>query len=143
MNLVLERLTDNGVQTTGVLRLFSSSGEQLLKLDTLELSWKNNQRRISCIPNGVYQIAPKLSMRFGRTFQILNVPERDNVLIHSGNFNHNTKGCVLVGKGYRDINNDFQLDVLNSKISMKLLLSALNERSSITIITKFLDYELK
>lgn len=33
------------------------------------------------------------------TFQILNVPGHTNVLFHMGNWNKDSDGCILVGKG--------------------------------------------
>lgn len=143
MFLQLTRLSDNGVQTTGKLLVKSSEGLKVAEFDTLELSYKGNQRRISCIPNGTYSVFPRFSFRHGTCFEIGNVPERDAILIHKGNFNSQTKGCVLIGHGFKDVNNDFELDVLNSKIAMEQLLVLLKAPTSIIITTQFLNYELK
>jgi hypothetical protein len=32
------------------------------------------------------------------TFQVLDVPDHTNILIHMGNFNRDSDGCILVGK---------------------------------------------
>lgn len=143
MFLQLTRLSDNGVQTTGCLVVKSPEGKKIAEFDTLELSYKNNQRRISCIPDGTYSVVPKFSFRHGTCFEVQNVPERDAILIHKGNFNSQTKGCILIGHGFKDVNNDFELDVLNSKIAMEQLLVVLKAPTSIIITTQFLDFELK
>jgi hypothetical protein len=75
----------------------------------------------------------KTSYRHGRCFELQNVLGRDNILIHKGNFNSDTKGCILVGNGFKDINQDFQVDVLNSKIAMDNLLRTLKTTTTIQI----------
>lgn len=66
---------------------------------TLELPWKSNQHGVSCIPPGTYQVTLEPSAKFGgrKTPHIKNVPGRDNILIHVGNYPHDTEGCVVVG----------------------------------------------
>lgn len=136
MYLELERKNDNGVQTIGILKVKNSSGQILLQFDTLELPYRQNQRQISCIPDGTYVINPHLSFRFGRCFELQNVPNRSNILIHKGNFNKDTKGCILIGYGVRDINNDYQLDVTNSALAMKQLRNTLTSTTTIRITSK-------
>jgi len=65
---------------------------------TLEPPWKGNQRQVSCIPAATYDCIWQRSPRFGWTFQIINVPDRTRILIHSGNLARHTYGCVLLGK---------------------------------------------
>ena len=62
---------------------------------TIELPWKVNQRRISCIPEGRYELKKRYTTRFGYHFVICHVPERSNILIHA--FNNalaESKGCI-------------------------------------------------
>jgi len=78
-------------------------GELLINSDhfswTLELPWRDNQHLISCIPLGKYEVTLEPSEKFGGmiTPHIKNVPGRDNILIHNGNYPKDTEGCVLVG----------------------------------------------
>lgn len=53
---------------------------------SLELPWRNNTRRLSCIPAGSYACALVKSPRFGRVYGVQGVPGRSHVLIHSANF---------------------------------------------------------
>lgn len=137
MHLRLVRKKDNGIQTTGTMYVHNEKSQIIASFDTLELSFKNNERKISCIPTGVYQLKKWYSVRFGACFVLYHVPERDGILIHQGNFNSQTKGCILVGHGYKDINDDFEVDVLNSKIAMNQLKVLITSGSTIEILNRF------
>jgi hypothetical protein len=85
---------DSSRHTTG--RLLAGDVE----LYTLELPWQNNARGESCIPLGIYEVVYVWSRRYGRPMpRLLEVPERDGILIHPGNVDADTEGCVLVGLG--------------------------------------------
>ena len=94
------------------------------KCKTLELAWRDNANKISCIPEGVYTVVPRHSAKYGRHLHITNVPNRSFVLIHWGNYagsinpktlQSDIRGCVLVGASFADINKDGILDIVNSK----------------------------
>lgn len=62
---------------------------------TIELPWKQNQRMISCIPEGKYELKKRYTPRFGYHLYIRDVPQRSNILIHA--FNNamlESKGCI-------------------------------------------------
>ena len=70
-----------------------------LELSTLEDSWHDNARNVSCIPEGTYLCPIAYSNRFQRLMpRLLDVPGRSGILIHSGNTEANTEGCILVGR---------------------------------------------
>lgn len=137
MYLLLKRLSDDGEQTIGKLFLQDNHHNTLLKFDTLELSYNNNQRAISCIKTGVYVVRRKTSFRFGQCFELQNVLGRSAILIHKGNFNTDTKGCILIGHGFKDINFDEKPDLLNSRIAMKNLLNSLQTTTTIEIVNQW------
>lgn len=111
--VTLTRTQDDGVQTLGELDFFG------FKFNTLELSWKNNQRDISCIPKGTYDVEYTFSPKFMRyTYEIKNVPGRSGIRIHKGNYFNQIQGCILLGRGYKDFNGDGRLDVMNSSVSL-------------------------
>ncbi len=75
---------------------------------TLELPWLNNKQKVSCIPQGIYNCRPYTSLKYKNVWTLLNVPGREAILIHSGNFasdvrlqvgshSSDTEGCILVG----------------------------------------------
>ena len=98
VNLLIIRDTFTEVSTIGNLYL---DGEWLC--DTLELPYIDNQRSISCIPAGQYEVR----MRYPREsatrdyihLLVKDVPERDYILFHIGNSAKDTRGCILVGIG--------------------------------------------
>ena len=70
---------------------------------TLEPEDKNNQRNISCIPAGSYYCEPFDSPRFGWTYRVMDVPERDYILFHAGNTEGDTEGCILVAESFGEL----------------------------------------
>jgi len=92
--LTLERDIQDGQATLG--RLFVDGNFQCY---TLERPWLNNQRGVSCIPEGTYHGAIQPSPHFRRDLpELLDVPGRSQILIHMGNKPADSMGCVLVGK---------------------------------------------
>ena len=103
------------------------------KFVTLELPWKNNQRRISCIPPGTYKGVKRTSPKYGLHVHILDVPGRDLILMHNANYVTQLEGCIAVGEEIRDINADGTLDVTNSVKTLKKLVSLLPDSFTIII----------
>ena len=74
---------------------------------TIELPWLNNQRRISCIPEGEYILQQRFSPKFGWHLHLINVLGRDLILIHPANdAKKELLGCIApvteltgIGKG--------------------------------------------
>lgn len=65
---------------------------------TLEQPWRDNKHDVSCIPNGTYPCVLAWSNRFKKLMpRLVNVPNREGILIHPGNFAGDTHGCILVG----------------------------------------------
>ena len=115
INLLLIRDTFSKESTIGELFL---NGERMC--DTLENSWQDNQRNISCIPEGVYPVRLRLpresATRDYLHLLVQEVPNRDWILFHRGNTAKDTSGCILVGLGSQQ---DF---VSNSTLAMDLLI---------------------
>ena len=89
---------------------------------TLERPWKNNERVVSCIPDGSYQGAVQYSPHFKRNLpELLDVPGRDQILIHAGNHVTDSQGCILLG-GDRDVDGEM---ILHSRAAVNDLLDRL------------------
>lgn len=52
---------------------------------TIELPWRDNKFRISCIPEGTYRIRKRTSTRFGDHIYVEKVPNRSAILFHPAN----------------------------------------------------------
>jgi len=52
---------------------------------TIELPWKDNKRRISCIPEGLYKLQRHRYQKHGEQIGIPHVVGRDGILIHAAN----------------------------------------------------------
>lgn len=118
------RHTDQGTQ--GVLILPSG-----VFCNTLELPWRDNKQRISCIPCGEYDVAIRQSPKFGKIYEVRFVPGRSYILTHSGNlagdvakgFLSHVDGCILLGSRWGVINK--QLAILNSRPTVRKFMTEL------------------
>jgi hypothetical protein len=108
-------------QTLGNLLVIEDT-DILFQSKTLELPDLLNQKRISCIPEGIYTCIKHTSPKFGECIHILNVPNRDEILIHPANYKSDLLGCIGVGDTHIDINKDGLKDITNSKKTMERLL---------------------
>lgn len=133
MRAILSRIHHEEKQTRGKLEVFNREGKKVFECLTLELPWKDNQRRISCIPTGEYTAVRRTSAKYRNHLHISNVPNRDLILIHHGNFHTDILGCILVGSRFSDINKDGFMDVLNSKTTMSALMSTAPNGFTLTI----------
>lgn len=62
---------------------------------TIELPWRNNRVRESCIPEGTYQLTKRYSQKFKHHIHLEDVLDRSLILIHPAN-NAGTEllGCI-------------------------------------------------
>lgn len=105
-------------QTTGDLSALNNGATFACK--TLELKWLNNEKNVSCIPAGSYLCKKTFSPKFLKfTYEILNVPNRSGIRIHSANKSSELLGCIALGSSYQDINNDGLTDIIVSRDTVK------------------------
>ena len=129
----LTRQKSDKKQTLGTLTVYDATGKKVFDCKTLELDWQNNQRQESCIPVGNYEITPRTSPKYGSHFLVNNVPGRDTILIHQGNYNRDILGCILVGAAHIDIDGDGYKDVTSSKATLEKLLKTAPQGFQLTI----------
>ena len=86
---------------------------------TLERPWKHNEQNISCIPSGIYDCYSWNSQKFGKTWQIGDVPGRQAILIHTGNVIGDSQGCILIGHSLGML--DGQVGIMASRKAMDAL----------------------
>jgi len=97
----LVRLEEGIDGTFGVLKV-----NKYVYCATLEPSDRENQRNVSSIPAQQYQCARIQSVRYGDTFQVMDVPGRSHILFHAGNRVRDTQGCILLGQYFGKLRGD-------------------------------------
>jgi hypothetical protein len=136
MNVVISR--SYGLkQTTSSFYVFDGD-RAVFNCKSIELPERGNQKNVSCIPEGTYEVTKIFSPTKGKCFLVHNVPGRDAILIHVGNYASgkkvDTQGCILVGLRFVDINEDGNIDVADSAKALALLLSILPDKFNLIII---------
>ena len=62
---------------------------------SIELRWANNERNVSCVPEGVYPVAIIQHPKFGECLQINGVKGRTGILVHVANdAQKELRGCI-------------------------------------------------
>jgi len=92
---------------------------------SIELPDRGNINRFSRIPNGIYTCHHILSPTHGWCYQVMNVPNRSMIEIHSANFAGDVQkgyvsqllGCIALGSsiGHLDAGGGEQMAVLHSR----------------------------
>ncbi|MEZ7499601.1 DUF5675 family protein [Flavobacterium sp. Arc3] len=104
---------------------------------TIELPWKENEKRVSCIPEGKYFIKKRYSNKFKWHLEVTNVMNRSLILFHpANNALIELNGCIapvtkLSGPG---------LGLMSRKAYTKLkdlVYKALDSNESVELIVKF------
>ena len=126
--LEIIRLSTGKSGTRGALRL-----NKILVGVTLELPWRQNERNISCIPAGQYEISNYKSNKFKCVCLALHdVFGRSYIAIHPGERLTHTKGCILPGKYF-----NFEGYLRYSKAVLGLLVHGLPNRTILTITENY------
>jgi hypothetical protein len=139
MKLELHRVEGDDHKTKGSLLV-----DGILECITLEDRVRPDGVKVpheTAIPAGTYQVVLKPSPKFGRVMpRLLDVPEFDGILIHPGNTQEDTWGCLLVGGSFdKDGNITAGSSIPAYQNLFKKLLSAHArcEKISITITNDF------
>lgn len=63
--------------------------------NTIELPWKNNERKVSCVPEGKYFLEKRYSAKFKWHIEVKNVANRSGILFHpANNARQELNGCI-------------------------------------------------
>jgi hypothetical protein len=104
--------------------------------NTIELPWRENEAKVSCIPKGKYFIEKRYSKKYKWHLEVLNVPKRKFILFHpANNAKEELLGCIapvtkLSGPG---------LGLMSRKAFGKLktlVYKALDNKESVELIIK-------
>jgi hypothetical protein len=131
----------HALQTLGNAVLYIEDSE-MRRFKTLELPWLGNQKDKSCIPPGKYRAAVRTSPKYGRHLHILDVPGRSLILMHYGNYagslnpktgNPDTRGCILPGTAFVDMDGDGVWDIAASRATMQSIMDLINDDDKIQL----------
>ena len=123
MKLVRNAFTADGI--FGVI--LDDSGKQLAV--TLEHAYPSGNGFMPKIPPGTYTCTKGTHQLAGmaapfETFEVTHVPGHTNILIHMGNYNKDSEGCILLGETCTNAM------ITNSKITFQLFMSNLSDTNS-------------
>ena len=63
--------------------------------NTIELPWRENEKRVSCIPEGKYFIRKRYSNKFKWHIEVIGVENRSSILFHpANNALQELNGCI-------------------------------------------------
>lgn len=100
ITITVQRRIKNSKCVTGLFKVVSSDVEGIVKGYTLEPPDLGNRDRVSCIPAGEYKayIRDRKTSKWDYdVIQLEDVPDREAIQIHIGNYPKDTLGCILVG----------------------------------------------
>lgn len=99
---------------------------------TIERPWLGNHPDVSCIPDGVYKCEPHIKSNNGQECWLLqNVPNRSGILIHTGNTDDDSEGCIIIGLMYNDEG------VLESELALEQLHKILPSNFELVVSSYF------
>lgn len=120
-------------QTTGTCNVYDNDGRLVFSALSLERGDRNNERNVSCVPTGEYEIRLEWSNRFQqRLWELKGVPGRSECKFHAANYWYQLNGCIALGLDLKDINRDGYRDVTSSRTTMKRFHKAMDAGDSIT-----------
>ena len=89
MMLELQRLYRDG-WTDGMIFI-----QGILLCRSIELGWANNERNVSCVPEGVYPVSIIQHPKHGECLRVEGVKGRSGILIHVANdAQKELRGCI-------------------------------------------------
>lgn len=117
--VTLTRIRQTEILTLGVL-----TSEFFRPFYTLERPWQDNRPNVSCVPVGSYRCDSFSSPKFGPTFLLRDVPDRDFIEFHWGSYVHDTEGCILLGTRFIELDADMAM-LTGSKVGFREFIDAL------------------
>lgn len=114
-NVVVERFLDCDHGTFSFLHVKGFT------FFSLEPEWRENAHGVSCIPAGEYVLRRTIYNRYNYpTYEVVGIPDRERILLHPGNTEEDTEGCVLLGMtlGVLTVDRDLDTGKRNKKLAV-------------------------
>lgn len=109
--VILTRAWDDKRATLGMLKIVDVEHDPIFTLENPERDTKVDSR----IPAGDYLCVPYSGTKYKNVYLVRDVPGRTAILIHWGNYESDTEGCILLGTGSGMMNG--KPAVMNSKVA--------------------------
>lgn len=137
MKIEIDRNWQDKNQTLGKCTVFNSDNKPVFSSVCLERGWRDNQKRVSCVPLGTYTCKLEWSNRFkSDLWELKGVPNRSECKFHSANYWFQLNGCIALGQSIKDINKDGYNDVTSSRSTMKRFHKALKGLKEVELTIK-------
>lgn len=132
-HVIITRGWSDSRATLGLLKVVECSHDPIFTLENPLRDTTVDSR----IPAGIYEAVKYSSDKHPRAWLLKDVPGRDHILIHSGNTEKDTLGCILVGLSCGTLNNEPRLNQSRDAISKlddllgseDILVTVLDDRS--------------
>lgn len=114
--VVINRFRITKDYSLGHCYIVHPSGESEYVGCSLERGWRNNQKNVSCVPEGTYKLKLEYSPRFRKDlWELYGVPGRSECKFHAANYWRQLNGCIALGFKHKDIDGDGDPDVTSSR----------------------------
>lgn len=94
-----------------------------------ENSWVTLENKNCIIPCGEYHFKLRQSPKFGLTPWLYDIVGREYILMHTGNYSYDSRGCILIGN-YNNEGSDY---ITGSKVAFTRLMNTLMSGKDYTI----------
>lgn len=116
-------------------QLVIDRGRVLYSGHLLERGWRDNERNISCVPAGLYDLQLEYSAKFKRKlWEAKGVPGRSECKFHSANFWDQLNGCFSPGESRFNIGHDHELDMIYSGDMLEIFMNSMGDDTSARLV---------
>lgn len=103
---------------------------------TIELPWRENEKSVSCIPEGYYLLRKRYSRKFQWHIEVVAVKNRSSILFHAANnARKELKGCIAPVSQLSGVGLGLQSRQAFFKVK-KLVYEALERSSIVSLIVQ-------
>ena len=132
--IILQRISGDSKQTSGVISIIDDEGTIWYSSVCMERGFRDNQRNISNVPAGIYDLVYEHSPKFKRKlWELKGVPNRSECKIHASNYWYQLNGCISPGSYLTKLNKDTYLDLAASRRALNDFHRVLNGMTKTTI----------
>ena len=96
MNARIKRTHNLPSATLGTLTIDDVKTDPIYTLENPKRATDKDSR----IPAGIYKCKPYSGTKYKDVYIVLDVPNRSAILLHAGNFERDTLGCILLGNKF-------------------------------------------